>query len=322
MIKVVLSFKIGLFLLAVCLLFACDRFEKGFLSSQIRYGRSTYDVLQGRIFTIPAINFDGSTSPATVRISAIRNLSTGQLSMEFLQKDSVYIWTEELSPNDKTVEDLLKKKKKVESAVLTINSHNGEIVILPNSIKVTPGRYSLDIEVSNVNGSRVYRDLLTVNLIESLPYDLGPESLSTAVLPGKETVDPIAVTAPVLSMRKLSDVPNSIVVKIVDKYNKPFNWKTEIVRRSDVSDWLQGFETYCSTVIYTEESLIGTYVFTPFPLISTGNDFQLYYKVLFPSLKSVEGVTQSRHLNIKFQIRIYTEGSYELMIKLPDVTHI
>lgn len=322
MLKYTQLLRISLFALMICLCISCARFEKGFLSSQIRYGNSNYDVFQGRIFTIPAINFDGSTSPATVKIAEIRNLATNQPSSEFLQKDSVYIWTEELTADDKTVEDLLKKKKKVESAILSINSHNGEIIILPNSVKVPPGRYSLDIEVSNVNGSRIYKDLLTINLIESLPYDLGSDATSEAVLPGKESVDPIDLMAPVLSMKKVADLPNSIMVKIVDKHGKPFNWKTEVVRRSDLTGLLQGLETYCSTVIYTENALVGTYVFTPFPLISTGNDFQLYYRVLSSSFMDVEGVKDLRHLNIKFQIRIYAEGSYELTVKLPDVTHI
>lgn len=156
----------------------------------------------------------------------------------------------------------------------------------------------------------------------------------------------------VYSVTRFADTPNIFIVKVTDKNGVPFNPKAgEIAKRPAAGlnpnpPFLQNLEDYApDTFKATDTAMSLKYPLVPFPITSLGNGFNMYYRLpaRFVQIDSTsnwttntagnfyQGTADPHYLGVytndkfdyalRIPLRIYVPGSYELNIKLLDVTH-
>ncbi len=151
---------------------------------------------------------------------------------------------------------------------------------------------------------------------------------------------------------QFADTPNVFILKITDRNGVPFNPKAgEIAKRPNSGlnpnpPFLQNLEDYApSTFVTTDTAMTLKYPLAPFPINSLGNGYNMYYRIpsRFVHIDSTsawsnnigggfyQGTSDSHYLGIytddkfdyslRIPMRIQVPGSYELNIKLLNVTH-
>ena len=154
------------------------------------------------------------------------------------------------------------------------------------------------------------------------------------------------------TVTRFADTPNVFIVKVTDRNGVVFDPKAgEIAKRPNSGlnpnpPFLQNLQDYApDTFTATDTSMNLKYPLTPFPINSLGNGYNMYYRLPSKYVQidsttawsnNAAGVlykgTQDTHYlgvytNDKFDfavripLRIYVPGSYELNIRLLDVTH-
>ncbi|WP_207436101.1 DUF5007 domain-containing protein [Sabulibacter ruber] len=258
----------------------------------------------------PPIQLDGSTQPVKVKLLAVRNKATGAPADELLQEFEMQTYKANVTPADSTL-DLLYKKLTVEKRpVLSVNEIGGRIEVTSASSRVSPGTYTIDVEVSNIAGTRVVKDACDIVIRESAPYTLGYTAWSTSTMTGEVFT---GISEP-LNIKVETDVtgPNKIIFKFVDKNGTPFNPEAgEVYPRAFRGHF--GLMNTFYKVVKTPTSLEWEYppVF-PFPLVSSTNGFLNYYRI--------DGAATDIGVNINpvFEIRFNQAGTHTVTVKLTN----
>jgi hypothetical protein len=143
---------------------------------------------------------------------------------------------------------------------------------------------------------------------------------------GNESVTATAA-APINTITYLADSPNLIIFKMVDKNGVPFSPKNgEIVKRPNsgvnpIPPYLQCFENYTNSYTYTDTAMLFNYALEPFPFISLGNGFNLYYRIP-TQFFSVDGYPDGEwSANPRLPFRLWLPGVYSITMQFPDLTH-
>lgn len=314
--------NIGLIILLAVILtgawVSCKKTAVGYLSQQMRYSNPQIDIPQGQLFISSSLNFDGSTAPYNVKLLSITNMATGQPASKFLENDSLQVWT--AAPNqgkDTSLSMILAKRKDTLLPIFSINPYNGQITVLPTSTKVDTGYYSIDISVSNIGGTRIFKNAASIHLTEGLPY-----AIKGSVW-GRSTASSNESNAGYKPMRtevvKLADSPNRLILKIVDKNGIPFDPKKgEITDRYSGGARLQDYGdlTYSSPLAVTDTAIVYPLPFVEFPLFSLSNGKNAYYRVPH------KYIDIDRNIYPRLDLRIYQFGTFEIIMHLDNVVRI
>lgn len=308
------------------LITGCKKIEEGFLSDGLYIPDTPIKVQRGNAFQkTSAILADGTTQPMTVTLLDIRRADTKKHADEFFKEYPVYVYTAAVDPaTDTTIEQVNKKRelKKLQPFVFLASGQfvfNGATDSLP--LDVT---YEYDIQVSNVAGTKVYKNIGTLTTID--PPLVTEMTTGCNFFPddGSATVPMGAAT---MTVTRVSESGASVILKITDKDGKPFNPKKgEIIKRGDRPI----FENYARfhPIEYTDTAMICNFEIAPFPLSRYSNggtnwNYLMYYRVpsTFLSIdKNLSGKIGS--VNPLFAFRLMKAGVYVVELRLPKTVKI
>lgn len=321
-------------LLFLCLVtaFSCRKTQAGFLSPYIHYEEDPIIIPKGRAYLSAGLNGDGTSMPITVRVLHFYDKMTGaNLDTLFLKKYPVQIWTALYNPKTDTTLALINAKLKIVNTTgISINPASGQIVANYAALKIPGGEYQFDLQVSNETSTTIYPKIGDFILVDTTTYDAVP-ALGTQYdkmfQVGNEAVSKLAKT-PVLTITRVSDTPNTVTVQFLDKNGVYFDpAKGEVIRRPGTGlnpqpPYLQTLQNYSISYNVTAASMVFQFPFTPFPLNSLGNGYNIYYRIPTQFVHVDNQPDGMWSLNPRFPIRIYVPGSYLVTMQFPDITHV
>jgi hypothetical protein len=358
-------------LLAICsgIFISCTKYGDGFISPYLQYTVNQFSFIRGRAATSFALTPDGSSQPFKVKWTHIYDASGKNADDLFRKKYPVTIWTAAYDPRvDLTYAAISAKRKTVEMEPLSVNESNGTIETNSGSLFLPLGSYTMDFEVSNSAGTQELKKGMTVVILDGKPIEIAPEtgafSLSLLVANTAGGAGSAGGTNngvlfngqnnPFVeyTIVRYADTPNIFIYKVMDKNGVVFNPKLgQIAKRPNgglnpVPPFLQNLEDYApDTFTPTDTAMILKYPLTPFPIVSLGNGYNMYYRIpsQFVKIDSTSawssntagnyynGLTDSRYKGTytldKFDfafrtpMRIQVPGAYYLRVKLLNATH-
>jgi hypothetical protein len=360
-----LKIYILLFIIASFMI-KCTKVEKGYLSPTMAYSVSSFTATVGRTAYSYTLVPDGSSVPIKVKILHFYD-ATGKVVDDMFNKTyPVSVWTAAYdSKTDVTYATIMAKRKVVQMAPININESSGQIEANPATIYLPLGSYSIDIQVTNIVGTQVLKNIMTINLvtgnnIDTSPvtgsYSLGRLWANTAGGPANGasfgSFNGINNPFVVETITRVADTPNIISFKLLDKNGKPFNPKNnEIMKRPNSGlnpnpPFLQNLQDYApDTFVATDSLMTLKYPLVPFPIVSLGNGFNMYYRIptAFAHIDSTSSWTSNTAGNyykgttdthfkgyfkdnlydysLRIPLRINVPGSYRITLKFLNVTH-
>lgn len=313
-------------------IYSCKKTANGFLSPYIHYEQDPIKIPKGRAFLSAGLNGDGTSLPFSAKVVHYYDKATGNIvDTLFAHTFPVQIWTGLYNPKTDTTLQLIEAKlKTVNIPGITVNPASGQIVANFGALKLPAGEYQFDLQITNEAGTRLYPKIGDFILQDTTTYDAVPAigtQYDKLYEVGNENVSKLAVT-PTLTITRVADTPNIVTVKFLDKNGTPFDPKKgEIQRRPNTGfnptpPYLQTLQDYSIAYHVTDNAMIFQFPFTPFPLNSLGNLYNIYYRIPTQYVH-IDGQPDGKwSLNPRFPIRIYVPGSYLVTMQFPDVTHV
>lgn len=310
----------GFILLSAAAIYGCSKVENGFLSNQIRYVDDPIQIKRGQVQQTSPVSNDGSSAPVLYKLLDIRDAVKHEHSDTMYAQFERYEWIGQFDPEkDTTVALLNTKRQKVNTPCWEFNEHTGAFTFYGTSVKMPLGTYEFDIQASNENGSKVYKNIATFTMIDEPPYRIG-DGGAAWFKDGSDANGDLGV--PAVTIKKLSDDGTKIILKIADQNGQFFNpSKGEIIRRGDRSD----FQTYAQfhPLELTDSSMICNFETTPFPLQQSIYGYLIYYRIPsnFVTVDAGYAPTPDKiySVNPRFQFQIFQEGTYEVTVKIKHV---
>jgi hypothetical protein len=313
-------------LLLGLLITGCKKISEGFLSDGLYVPDSPIKVERGNPFQkTNAILPDGTTQPMTVKLLDIRRADNKKHADEFFKEYPVYVYTASVDPKvDTTIEQVNKKRalKNMQPFVFLPSGQflfNGATDSLP--VGVT---YEYDVEVSNVAGSKLYRNIGTLTTIDP---PLVTETTANCNFFPDDGSSTVPMGAPVMTITRVSESGNSVILKLTDKDGKPFNpSKGEIIKRGD----RPVFENYARfhPIQYTDTAMICNFEIAPFPLsrYSSGGtnwNYLMYYRIPSRFVSVDKGLTSKvGSVNPLFAFRLMKAGTWLVELRMPKTVRV
>ncbi|NLR81107.1 DUF5007 domain-containing protein [Chitinophaga eiseniae] len=200
-------------------MFSCKKDSTdGFLSPALKYTNPSIKIAVGAsLIQSGAMVTDESTKPLVFTIDAI-HYEDGKIADKLMNyKVDTYFWKAEYTGKEKTVEELNKKRTKVNRPAVDINPDNGNIVIYPEATDTTlftKGKYIIDVRVKNSGGERVLKGALTIDVSYALPYTYRLSGLDGNITGIDVTFD------------RQENTGNKILVYVLKKDGSPVDPKT------------------------------------------------------------------------------------------------
>jgi hypothetical protein len=297
-----------LFLLVVTFLTSCKKEDStGFLSPAIKYPNSSINASVGSgLIQSGAMAIDESTKPLEFSIEAIHiGDANGAIATKVMDyKVDTYFWQAEYTGKEVTNKELDAKRTKVNRPAIDINPENGNIVIYPeatDSLKLTKGKYVIDVKVKNSAEERIIKGAITINVTYSGPY-----YYKFAGVDGK--LSDFTVT-----FKRLQETGNKITVYTLKKDGTPidpkklFGYDYGTAAAPDLKDWnhlgLSNPTKYTEFPDRLELEIAGF----PLPFVAG--------QVLRIDMYN-NGDANGAYFNYWFDMAIFKEGVWEVTIKL------
>jgi hypothetical protein len=306
--------------IAAVLSTGCKKSEEGFLSDNIFYRANPFAAPIGRVAYSAPLEVDGSTSPLSVKLLSIRNKATGKPADSMLVEREVTAFSGSITYEDSTVALLEKKIIKSKKKPFYVNPVGGRLELTPATTFVEPGNYTIDLEVSNVRGTRILKDACEIQLgNNAAPYEIIYTAWSTSDDNGVFNNPPPPGSFNV-SVQRIPTGPNKIIFKFVDKNGVGFNPKNgEVSIRGDRPTFKHWDPYYPEEK--TDTALVYQYPDVPsFPVFpetrvqgAPWSGGICYYRI--PS----RFVMNNQHINPVFTIKYNLPGTYIVTAKLGDV---
>lgn len=286
-------------LLASFFIDGCTKIGKGFISSTMTYSVNEFTVIRGRIKSSYSLVTDGSTTPVKVKMVHVYDANGKIVDSLFTKKYPVSVWTAAYDNKvDLTYAAIMAKRKVVDMTPVTVNESNGSFEANPATVYLPLGRYTFDLEVSNVVGTQMLNKAMTLNLVDGKSIETTPETgaysvarllANTASGASNGTIsafngnnNPFVVE----TITRFADTPNTVIIKITDRNGVVFNPKAnEIMKRPNSGlnpnpPFLQNLQDYApDTFVANDTALTLRYPLVPFPIATLGNGFNMYYRI-------------------------------------------
>lgn len=338
----------------------CTKIGNGFLSPFVTYAVTDFTVIRGRIGSSYSIITDGSSIPMHIKWTHIYD-STGKIVDDLFSKEyPVQVWTAAYDPTtDVTFAAITAKQKTENLPPLVVNENNGTIEANAGTLNLPLGSYKMDLQVTNSAGTESLEKIMQIDIVDGPAVETSPESGDFANGRAK------AGTAPVTyffngqnnpytyyTITRFADTPNVFIMKFTDRNGVPFNPKTgEIIKRPATGlnpnpPFLQNLQDYApDTYTALDTAMYLKYPLVPFPIVSLGNQFNMYYNIKTSVVQIdstsnwssnaagifYQGPSDSHYLgtyvngeydySIRVPMRIFVPGSYELTVKILNVVH-
>lgn len=232
---------IALCTIALTVSMSCQKVEKGYLSDNIYYLQNPFTVQQGTTATSGTIVGDGSTSPLSVKLLAVRNELTGEnADSMLLKKDTILVYKDAVTYQDSTLALLNAKLKDSAVAPFSVNPLGGRLQFTQASQFVDTGVYTIDVTVSNMRGTKTLNNacnlvITPLSTQDSLFYK------SVTASNAAEVFSSLPSNTLTVTIVRYPAGPNKIVLKWLDKNGTAFDPAAgEIVARTGrptFKDW-------------------------------------------------------------------------------------
>lgn len=306
MMKTIIKKITPFMMLSVLLAASCKKENKeGFLSPAIKYPNTSINASVGAsLIQSGAMSTDESTKPLEFSIDAIR-YPDGTLATKVMDyKVETYFWNAEYTSKEKTNQELDAKRVKVTRPAIDINPENGNILIYPestDSLKLTKGKYIIDVKVKNKAEERIIKAALTINVTYAPPYFYRFLGVDGKV----SSID--------VSFKRLENTGNRITVRTFDKNGVAIDPKVLLgydygtAAAPDLKDWhnlgLSNPTKYTEFPDRLELEIAGF----PLPFVAG--------QVLTIDMYN-NGSVNGSYFNYWFSMAILKEGVWEVTIKL------
>lgn len=319
---------LALVILVSAITIACKKVPDGFLSPNIRYEEVPILVPQGIVKVSTALTLDGSAMPIKVKLLHVYDRATGKnVDDIFSKKYTIKVWTGLYDPKlDNTLEKINAKRKDSLVLPISINEFSGQLEANIATLNVPLGEYEFDLEVSNSAGSKVYPKIGRFNLIPAASYEIPAVGSQVAFKVGAENISKV-LSPTLISVVKLAEAPDKVIVRMVDKNGVPFNAAAGEIGRRPLSGtavgFLQTMDLYSLSVTNFADRMEFVYGTVPFPLSSLGNGFNYYYRIPTQYVHFDDPTLPDGQYscNARFSFRAFIPGTYEVTVKIPGVTH-
>lgn len=297
------------------ILLSCAKVEKGFISDFMYYSPNPLIATQGNVTNSKPLELDGSTGPVKVKLLAVRNLATGQPAPELLKEYIIKQFNGQITTADSTVELVNKKIVLKPSTALEVNEIGGRISLSQATTNVATGDYVIDVEVTNIKGTRSILNACKIQLLPKSHYTLDAGPFFTTSDAAAETGFSASSTLPV-TITYDSKGPNKIRFVFLDKNGTAFDPSAgQIVTRGDRGNFSQMNPYF--PVVRTTTALEWEFIDLPngFPIKDGNNGTGNYYRI--PARFTVE----NRNANpVFFGFKALSAGSYTVTIQIPGIT--
>lgn len=305
-------------------IYSCKPEQIGFLNENMRYGMAELQAVQGSAVSTNPLIANGSTTPMTVKLVAVRNKATGAVVNDFLKEQEYSVYLGQVGANVTTLAQLAPLIGTTKSAAISVNETGGKVVLTPATENIPAGIYSLDLEISNVSGTKVYDDILSINLIELKADSIFSKSATSSSLTSESDVRNISNEEYSVSVEYIPNSDDKIIFMWLDKNGKAFNPKEgEILKRATLpsfADWSPFYEEEL-----TDTSIVYPYPYfkgLPYPVktvtrVGTTDftNFTSNYRV------NGEYTSLGRNINTATTARFYKPGTHIVKFKLNNLNH-
>lgn len=276
----------------------------------------------------PPLETIGSTIPMQVKILHVYDATTGNLMDSiFLKRYPLDIFKAYYDPKVDTTLDMINAiRETVDTFPINVNSANGSFQTNFNTINMPSGAFTFDLQITNVAGTKVYPKVGEFYLMDTLAYAVPDLQYDKLYKVGDESQSVLA-GAPIVTINRVADTPNVVVVKIVDKNGTPFDpLKGEILKRPNPggAGFLQTYDNYAISGYNTDSSMDYNFPFAPFPsgiLSSLPNSGLVYYRIPTQFIHFDKYPDDTWSANPRFRSQFYIPGKYIMTVELPDATH-
>jgi hypothetical protein len=320
-ITIVTSF---LFAAAVFLICGCQKVEKGFISDNIYYAENPFTVMQGITAVSTGLVIDGSTTPVNAKLLAVRDIATGaDASKYFLKPDTIRVYTGAISYSDSTVALLNLKLKDSTLAPFSINTIGGRLQFTQATKFIPQGKYMIDVQASNIRGTRVLKNACQINVTASVADTLFTLAYNHS---NSTFTDFVGEPATLLNFKITHDPsgPSKIVYVWKDKNGNNFNPANGEVNgrpnRPAFVDW----DPYYPQVKTDTSIEFGYPKGVPqFPIFQNPQNYTWATNGLCYYSVSGSHTDIGMNANTTFGILYYaTQGTYVITIMLTDITRV
>ena len=267
---------------------------------------------------------DGSTTPVYATLLAVRDLATGKDASSYLLKpDTIRLYKAAITADDSTITLLNAKLKDSTVAPFSINPIGGRLQFTQATKYVPLGQYSIDVQVSNVRGTRTLNNACQFNIVGSVADTL----LYLAYNHSDATFSNFTGLSSSLlkcTIQHIASGPDQIIYVWKDKNGKAFNpSKGEITARPSrpsFTDW----DPYYP-VIKTDTSLVYRYPggVPQFPVFNSPKLYPNFSGGLSYFSVNNKYVDLGVNCNTTFTINYFTtKGTYLVTIVVTDVVRV
>ncbi|MGF7229901.1 hypothetical protein [Arachidicoccus sp.] len=229
--------KIILFLVASTVFFwGCQKIIHGYLSDRIFYQVNPFNVLQGVTTVSSSLVADGSTEPLHVKVLSLTDSSGKDADSLLTTPQNIVTYKGTVTYLDSTI-DMLKAKLS-DSMVRPFNiaEIGGRLQFTAATVYVPAGKYNMNIEVSNVRGTREINNACEINIVPIITDSIFYEGVTTSDILGNFYPSSMNVI-----ITRVPKGANKVIFKFLDKNGKPFDpANAEVVHRkgrSNFADW-------------------------------------------------------------------------------------
>ncbi|MBK1438698.1 DUF4859 domain-containing protein [Parapedobacter sp. ISTM3] len=275
-------------LMPFVLINGCKPDQIGFLNDHLRYNIAEIQVEQGTAVSTNPLIANGSSTPMEVQLLSIRNKTTGAAVPEFLVPQDFHVFLAQVGVDDNTIEQLDVKIGLSTAPPIAVNDIGGKVVFSPATEEVPPGLYTIDLQVSNISGTKVYNEVLDINLIEMKPDSVFASGANTTPIGSESESTPLDVNDYQVSIEHLDNGEDKIIFMWLDRNGEVFNPREgEVVRRASLpsfADW---------SPFYAEE-LTDTAIVYAYP----------YYKGVYYPIKRIARINGAEYTNLASNYRV------------------
>lgn len=324
---------LSLFLLAAAMLAlysSCQKIPNGYLTPYPYYDLNPMYIGRAYTYNSAALETIGSTIPMQVKLLHVYDSAGNNVDNVMLKPYPLTIFTQHYDPRVDSTQAMVNSIiKVVDTPAINVNSANGSLQTNFNTRLLPTGSYTFDLQITNSAGTKVYPKIAQFVLVDTLPYEttqLGTLYDNLYQVGNESHVK--GAKAPLITVQRIADTPNVVIVKFIDKNGIPFNPANgEIIRRpypgtNVPQPFLQTLQDYSAGYYYTDTSMNFIYPnISPFPINSEGNSFYIYYRIPTQFIH-IDGQPDNMwSANPRFPLRIIIPGEYEVTLQFPDITH-
>lgn len=315
---------ISLMALLLSFVYSCKPEVIGFLNDNMRYGMAELQAVQGSAVTTNPLIANGSTTPMTVKLVAVRNKATGEVVNDFLAEQEYSVYLGQVGANIMTLDQLTPLIGTAKSPAISVNETGGKVVLTPATENVPAGLYTLDLEVSNVSGSKLYNEILNINLIELKPDSIFSKSATSSALASESDVRNLTNDDYSVTIDYIPGNENKIIFMWLDKNGKAFNPKEgEVLKRANLPSFADWSPFYPEQL--TDSSIIYPYPYfkgLPYPVKTVARVANTDYTNLTSNYRvNGEYTSLGRHINTATTARFYKPGTHIIKFKLKNLNH-